>query len=174
MINGIKPKGIECSGCGSEMNPERFQMGFKVCVNCSIEEKKMGHVIYPHKTGGYVQVVDSETYQDLNRIDRRGYKGKGPRQYKDFVVKQKPMEERKSSNGSVCRIKHLSYDDALTDVMNYYEDWGYDRTIKYLRELSSSGKIPLRFRVRLQDKVVDRCMKPTPRALIRKFNVSSI
>ena len=70
--------------------------------------------------------------------------------------------------------KHLSYDEALTNVMNYYEDWGYDRTIKYLRELSSSGKIPLRFRVRLQDKVVDRCMKPTPRALVRKFNRSSV
>ena len=66
MINGIKPKGIECSGCGSTMNPERFEMGFKVCVKCSTEEKKMGHVIYPHKTGGYVQVVDSETYKDLN------------------------------------------------------------------------------------------------------------
>ena len=130
----------------------------------------MGHVIYPHKTGGYVQVVDSETYQDLNRIDRRGYKGKGPRQYKNFVVKQKPMEERKSSNGGVSRINHLSYDNAFSQVMNYYEDWGYDRTIKYLRELSSSGKIPLRFRVTLQNKVVDRCMKPTPRALIRKYS----
>ena len=171
MINGIKPKGIECSGCGSTMNPERFQMGFKVCVNCSIEEKKMGHVIYPHKTGGYVQVVDSETYKDLNRIDRRGYKGKGPRQYKTFKV-DKPKKVKKSLNGGVCRIKHLSYDEALTNVMNYYEDWGYDRTIKYLRELSSSGKIPLRFRVRLQDKVVDRCMKPTTRALQRRFNAS--
>ena len=145
-------------------------MGYTICINCSTEQKKMGHVIYPHKTGGYVQVVDSETYQDLNRIDRRGYKGKGPRQYKNFVVKQKPMEERKSSNGGVSRIKHLSYDNAFSEVMNYYEDWGYDRTIKYLRELSSSGKIPLRFRVTLQNKVVDRCMKPTPRALIRKYS----
>ena len=163
-----------CSRCDVKVPQARIDMGYTICIKCSTEEKKMGHVIYPQKTGGYVQVVDSETYQDLNRIDRRGYKGKGPRQYKDFVVKQKPIEERKSSNGGVCRIKHLSYDNAFSKVMNYYEDWGYDRTIKYLRELSSSGKIPLRFRVRLQDKVVDRCMKPTPRALIRKFNRSSV
>ena len=52
MINGIKPKGIECSGCGSSMNPERFEMGYTICVKCSTEEKKMGHVIYTHKTGG--------------------------------------------------------------------------------------------------------------------------
>ena len=163
-----------CSRCDVKVPQARIDTGYTICIKCSTEEKKMGHVIYPHKTGGYVQVVDSETYQDLNRIDRRGYKGKGPRQYKDFMVDEKPKVERKSLNGGVCRIKHLSYDDAFTDVMNYYEDWGYDRTIKYLRELSSSGKIPLRFRVRLQDKVVDRCMKPTPRALIRKFNVSSV
>ena len=161
-----------CSRCDVEVPQARIDMGYTICINCSTEQKKMGHVIYPHKTGGYVQVVDSETYQDLNRIDRRGYKGKGPRQYKTFEV-DKPKEVRKSSNGGVCRIKHLSYDEALTNVMNYYEDWGYDRTIKYLRELSSSGKIPLRFRVRLQDKVVDRCMKPTTRALIRRFNESN-
>ena len=161
---------VNCSRCDVKVPKARIDMGYTICVKCSTEQKKMGHVIYPHKTGGYVQVVDSETYQDLNRIDRRGYKGKGPRQYKDFVVKQKPMEERKSSNGGVCRIKHLSYDNAFSQVMNYYEDWGYDRTIKYLRELSSSGKIPLRFRVTLQNKVVDRCMKPTPRALIRKYS----
>ena len=159
-----------CSRCDVKVPKARIDMGYTICVKCSTEQKKMGHVIYPHKTGGYVQVVDSETYQDLNRIDRRGYKGKGPRQYKNFVVKEKPMEERKSSNGGVCRIKHLSYDNAFSQVMNYYEDWGYDRTIKYLRELSSSGKIPLRFRVTLQNKVVDRCMKPTPRALIRKYS----
>ena len=159
-----------CSRCDVKVPQARIDMGYTICVKCSTEQKKMGHVIYPHKTGGYVQVVDSETYQDLNRIDRRGYKGKGPRQYKDFVVKEKPIEERKSLNGGVCRIKHLSYDNAFSQVMNYYEDWGYDRTIKYLRELSSSGKIPLRFRVTLQNKVVDRCMKPTPRALIRKYS----
>ena len=161
-----------CSRCSGKVPKARIDMGYTICINCSTEEKKMGHVIYPHKTGGYVQVVDSETYKDLNRIDRRGYKGKGPRQYKTFEV-DKPKEVRKSSNGGVCRIKHLSYDEALTNVMNYYEDWGYDRTIKYLRELSSSGKIPLRFRVRLQDKVVDRCMKPTTRALMRRFNESN-
>ena len=162
-----------CSRCDVKVPQARIDMGYTICTKCSTEEKKMGHVIYPHKTGGYVQVVDSETYQDLNRIDRRGYKGKGPRQYKTFKV-DKPKEVRKSLNGGVCRVKHLSYDYALTNVMNYYEDWGYDRTIKYLRELSSSGKIPLRFRVTLQNKVVDRCMKPTPRALVRKFNVSSV
>ena len=66
-----------CSRCDVKVPQARIDMGYTICIKCSTEEKKMGHVIYPHKTGGYVQVVDSETYQDLNRIDRRGYKGKG-------------------------------------------------------------------------------------------------
>ena len=159
-----------CSRCSSKVPKARIDMGYTICINCSTEEKKMGHVIYPHKTGGYVQVVDSQTYQDLNRIDRRGYKGKGPRQYKNLMVKEKPKEERKSSNSGVSRIKHLSYDNAFSKVMRHYDEWGYDRTIKYLKELSSNGNIPLKFRVTLQGKVVDRCMKPTPRALIRKYS----
>ena len=159
-----------CSRCDVEVPQARIDMGYTICIKCSTEEKKMGHVIYPHKTGGYVQVVDSETYQDLNRIDRRGYKGKGPRQYKTFKVDH-PKKVKEPSNGGVSRIKHLSYNVSLEKVMKYYEEWGYDRTIKYLRKLSSSGKIPLELRIKLQNLVVDRYMKPTPRALQRKFNV---
>ena len=160
-----------CSRCGVKVPQARIDMGYTICINCSTEEKKMGHVIYPHKTGGYVQVVDSTTYKDLNRIDRRGYKGKGVRLYKDATLVSKPKEQKNSVNGGVSRIKHLSYDDSLEKVMKYYEEWGYDRTIKYLRELSSSGKIPLESRMKLQNLVVDRYMKPTTRALQRKFNV---
>ena len=162
-----------CSRCDVEVPQARIDMGYTICINCSTEQKKMGHVIYPHKTGGYVQVVDSETYQDLNRIDRRGYKGKGVRLYKDATLVSKPNEHKNSLNGGISRIKHLSYDVSLQKVMKYYEEWGYDRTIKYLRKLSSSGKIPLELRIKLQNLVVDRCIKPTPRALIRRFNESN-
>ena len=160
----------ECTKCDKPIDKHRYHLGYTECVGCSDEEKYSAHQVYPHKTGGYVQVVDSQTYQDLNRIDRRGYKGKGPRQYKNLMVKEKPMEERKSSNSGVSSIKHLSYDNAFSKVMGHYDEWGYDRTIKYLKELSSNGNIPLKFRVTLQGKVVDRCMKPTPRALIRKYS----
>ena len=159
-----------CSRCSGKVPKARIDMGYTICVNCSTEEKKMGHVIYPHKTGGYVQVVDSSTYKDLNRIDRRGYKGKGVRLYKDATLVSNPKKQKNSVNGSVCRIKHLSYNDSLQKVMKYYEEWRYDRTIKYLRELNSSGKIPLELRIKLQNLVVERYMKPTPRALIRRFN----
>ena len=49
-----------CSRCSGKVPKARIDMGYTICINCSTEEKKMGHVIYPHKTGGYVQVVDSK------------------------------------------------------------------------------------------------------------------
>ena len=54
--------------------------------------------------------------------------------------------------------------------MSYYEEWGYEMTLEYLRQLNSGGDIPLSIRVKLQDIVTDRYLEPTPRALVRKFN----
>ena len=59
-------------------------------------------------------------------------------------------------------------------VMSYYEEWGYERALQYLRQLNSSGDIPLLTRVKIQDIITDRYLTPTPRALIRQFNKQEI
>ena len=55
-------------------------------------------------------------------------------------------------------------------VNKYYEQWGYKPTLTYLRNLNSSGTIPLLTRVKIQDIITDRYLEPTPRALVRRFN----
>ena len=55
-------------------------------------------------------------------------------------------------------------------VMGYYEEWGYEPTLKYLRHLNSSGDIPLMTRIKVQDIITERYLNPTPRALARKIN----
>jgi|TARA_B100000287_G_scaffold282669_1_gene266359 hypothetical protein len=155
--------------CSVDIPQGRIDMGYTICTNCSTEEKKVGHIIYPHKTGAYIQVVDKKTHENLNRLDRRGYKPKTARHYKEFKVEEeKPRPIRKPQDTS--SIVHTSYDDALDKVMSYYEEWGYEPTLKYLRQLNSSGDIPLSTRVKIQDIVTDRYLQPTPRALARKFN----
>ena len=69
MINGIKPKAIQCSMCSNEMPSQRLELGYTICVKCSTEEKVSCHTIYPHKTGGYIQVVSKEQSANLNRLD---------------------------------------------------------------------------------------------------------
>ena len=168
MINGIKPKGLKCSMCNDTMPSGRLEMGYTICVKCSTEEKVSCHTIYPHKTGGYIQVVSKEQSTNLNRLDRRGYSGKTAKHYKPFTIDT--IEEPKQYKSRRCTKQYTSYEDALQMVNDYYDEWGYKPTIKYLRQLNSSGTIPLMTRVKIQDIITDRYLEPTPRALTRHFN----
>ena len=169
MINGIKPKAIQCSMCSNEMPSQRLDMGYTICVKCSTEEKVSCHTIYPHKTGGYIQVVSKQESENLNRLDRRGYSGmkKAPK-YKEFI--NQPKEEPKQYKSRPCTKQYTTYETALDMVNKYYDEWGYKPTIKYLRKLNSSGTIPLLTRVKIQDVITDRYLEPSPRALTRHFN----
>ena len=168
MINGIKPKAIQCSMCSNEMPSQRLEMGYTICVKCSTEEKVSCHTIYPHKTGGYIQVVSKEQSKNLNRLDRRGTSMKTSKHYKEFDIE--PMEEPKQYKSRPCTKQYTTYEDALQMVNDYYDEWGYKPTLKYLRKLNSSGTIPLLTRVKIQDVITDRYLEPTPRALTRHFN----
>ncbi len=163
---------MNCSLCNSNIPKARIDEGYTICVNCSTEEKVSCHTIYPHKTGGYIQVVSKEQANNLNRLDRRGTGGiRKAKHYKEFSVEEsKPI----SYSNPKCNKVYTSYDTALDMVMSYYNEWGYEPTLKYLRKLNSSGDIPLLTRVKIQDIITDRYLTPTPRTLIRKFNKQRI
>ena len=167
---------IHCIECNTKIPNERYQMGYTTCINCSTEEKVSCHTIYPHKTGAFIQVVSKEQSENLNRLDRRGYSGvKKARNYKS-IIKQKSKDLDKTAKvvrnrfSSVNNINHLDYNNALNQVMNYFNEWGYEPTLKYLHELNRSGDIPLTTRIKLQDVITERYLKPTPRALQRQFS----
>ena len=168
MINGIKPKAIQCSMCSNEMPSQRLEMGYTICTTCSTEDKVSCHTIYPHKTGGYIQVVSKEQSANLNRLDRRGTGVKSAPKYKPFTIE--PKQEPKLYKSRPCTKQYTSYDDALNMVNDYYNEWGYKPTIKYLRKLNSSGTIPLMTRMKIQDIITNRYLEPSPRALTRHFN----
>ena len=166
---------IQCKKCDVNIPKARSEMGYDVCVSCSTEQKKVGHVIYPHKTGAYIQVMDRETRDNLDRLDRRGITSKTSRHYKTIVKKKskdldKTAKVVRHRSSSLNSIVHTPYDKALDMVNKYYDEWGYQPTLKYLRQLNSSGEIPLMTRVKIQDIITDRYLEPTPRALVRRFN----
>ena len=167
MINNIKPKAIQCSMCNNTMPSQRLQMGYTQCTKCSTEEKVSCHTIYPHKTGGYIQVVSKEQSENLNRLDRRGSSQKTAKHYKPFTIDT--IDEPKPFRNKKCTKTYTTYDTALKQVLDYYDEWGYERTIQYLRQMNSSGDIPLMTRVKIQDVITDRYLNPSPRALRRKF-----
>ena len=167
---------MHCTECNTNIPNERYHMGYTTCVHCSTEEKVSCHTIYPHKTGAFIQVISKEQSEDLNRLDRRGYSGvKKAKNYKS-IIKQKSEDLDKTAKvvrnrfSSVNNINHLDYNNALNQVMDYFNEWGYEPTLKYLHELNRSGDIPLTTRIKLQDVITERYLKPTPRALQRQFN----
>ena len=159
---------MNCSLCSKDVPQARIDEGYTICVECSTEEKVSCHTIYPHKTGGYIQVVSKEQSANLNRLDRRGTSVKSAKYYKPFVVDKK--EEPKQYKSRRCTKVYTSYENALKSVLEYFDEWGYEPTIKYLRKMNSSGEIPLMTRVKIQDIVTDMYLEPTPRSLVRKFN----
>jgi len=159
---------MNCSLCNIDVPQERIDEGYTICTKCSTEEKVSCHTIYPHKTGGYIQVVSKEQSANLNRLDRRGYSSKTARHYKEFTVDK--VDKPKSVKFRRCTKVYTSYNTALDMVISYYNEWGYEKTLQYLRQMNSSGDIPLMTRVKIQDIVTDKYLTPSPRALIRKFN----
>ena len=78
---------MNCSRCNNDVPQQRIDEGYTICVDCSTEEKVSCHTIYPHKTGGYIQVVSKEQSENLNRLDRRGVGSiKTAKHYKEFKV----------------------------------------------------------------------------------------
>ena len=158
---------MKCSLCSTTIPTARTDMGYTICIECSTEEKVSCHTIYPHKTGGYIQVVSKEQSERMNKLDRRGSSAKSSKHYKEFVVKKKePVMVRVSR----CTKVYTTYNTALKQVLDYYDEWGYTPTLSYIRQMNSSGDIPLMTRVKIQNVITDKYLEPSPRTLIRKFN----
>ena len=65
----------KCSVCECDLPKERIHLGYKECLKCSDTEKYASHVVYPHKTGGYIQPMSSEQADNMKRLDRRSVGG---------------------------------------------------------------------------------------------------
>lgn len=70
---------INCIKCSKEVESERVKLlDSVVCASCAKKNpvpKKKGILVYPHKTGGFIQVVEPDTYEqfraDTDRIGQQ-------------------------------------------------------------------------------------------------------
>ena len=65
----------ECKKCNVRMDDQRIHLGYTECPSCSETEKYSAHVVYPHKTGAFVQPVTKTASNNLKRMDRRSVGG---------------------------------------------------------------------------------------------------
>ena len=91
----------KCVKCDTKIGDERFHLGYRECVECSSVEPYSAHVVYPHKTGAFIQPVSSETKKNLDRLDRRAVKVGGkmsaPTNLKEWTMPEpKPQPKPKT------------------------------------------------------------------------------
>jgi hypothetical protein len=69
---------IQC-GCGKEIHPERYALGYKVCLTCGEQaarsRKPFGYVAYGHKTAGAIVITSKKGFDNYKKVSYRKNKG---------------------------------------------------------------------------------------------------
>ena len=66
-------------GCGNDIHPERYDLGYKVCLSCgekfASNQKKFGYVHYGHKTAGAIILTTKKGFDNYSKVSYRKNKG---------------------------------------------------------------------------------------------------
>ena len=157
--------------CDSMVDDHRLHLGYNECIECSDEEKYSAHQVYPHKTGGYVQPVKSDTKKNLQRMDRRstggGRTAKGIFSDQSWDRWLKNYEEQKNNPKPKRKIvwkapvvHYLSEEERTKLVQSYYDNNGYQPTLDYCMELYRQDKISFTMKTELANMVTQQQMLP--------------
>ena len=112
----------KCSLCEKDLPNERIHLGYTECLDCSEVDKYSSHTVYPHKTGGYIQPMSVEQSDNMKRLDRRGVGG---------TPKPTPLPI------------YIPIREAMMEVLDKYEDRGYQAAYSLTQSLYTSDKISL-------------------------------
>ena len=160
-----------CVECDNTLSDQRAHLGYTKCLECSEEEKYSAHTVYPHKTGGYVQPVTKTASNNLKRMDRRstggGKMAKGImkdnswdrwlKQYEESKNKTKP---KRKVVWKTPKVNYLSMSESENLVRDYYNDWGYQPTLDYCKELYLNDKISMVMKNELVNIITNQQMLP--------------
>ena len=135
-----------CVKCDAIMPDERVHLGYQECVECSSVEPYSAHVVYPHKTGAFVQPVSSSVKKDLQRLDRRAVKVGGkinaPKAREWKIPEPKPQSQPKPKQQKIIR-NQVNFNDSFKPTIDTYKKKGYVVTLNYLKQLFNKNKITM-------------------------------
>jgi hypothetical protein len=142
----------KCVKCDATMPDERVHLGYRECVSCSEVEPYSAHVVYPHKTGAFVQPVSSETKKSLDRLDRRAVKVGGkmsaPTNLKEWTMPEPKPQPQPKPRQKIIR-NQVNFNDSFKPTIDTYKQKGYTVTLNYLKQLYRKGKITLMTKTQL-------------------------
>ena len=144
-----------CSKCESSLDSRRVKLGLKECIECSDTQRYSSHVVYPHKTGGYIQPVSEEQSNHLKKLDRRSTGGgrvaKGIfadnswdrwlEQYQNNIYNKRP--KIKLSKKFRKKFSHMNNTTLYQLVVKEFIEYGYYQAVDKVNDLYSKDKISL-------------------------------
>ncbi len=145
---------INCSSCGKFLTKARAQENMSTCIRCSDVQPYSAHIVYPHKTGAFVQPVTKEQKDHIQRLDRRavkiGRKIKGGSSSWDRWFKNyQKQKSRVSYNGNTSAFQA----DAVGSIpstrsikqkaLDIYKKDGYWSAIDKINHMFKTGSISL-------------------------------
>lgn len=61
---------LNCCWCGDDVEPPRWELGYRVCLVCGEEQaKKTRHTVVPMSKSNYVVVTDYSLLKGLNKYE---------------------------------------------------------------------------------------------------------
>ena len=162
-----------CIKCDATMPDERVHLGYQECVKCSSVEPYSAHVVYPHKTGAYVQPVSSSVKKDLQRLDRRAVKVGGkitaPKAREWKMPEPKPQPQPKQQK--IIR-NQVNFNDSFKQTIDTYKQKGYAITLNYLKQLFKRNRITMTTKNQLVNTLTSIHMldRKTRKKYFRKIN----
>ena len=142
-----------CIKCDTTMPDERIHLGYRECVSCSEVEPYSAHVVYPHKTGAFVQPVSSETKKNLQRLDRRAEKSNGRigvAKVREFKMPE-PKPQPKPIQYKSVKYNHQTFSQCFKGCVDTYIKLGYTRTTNHIKNLFRKNKISLITKTEMTD-----------------------
>jgi len=161
-----------CTKCDNKVDDHRYHLGYKECIECSDTEKYSAHVVYPHKTGAFVQPVSKTASNNLKKMDRRSVGGnrtaKGiyadnswDRWLKDYQAGKFEPKNPIGPKGKPLKNKSKPYRLVVWGCINYYMDNGYFPALDYLKELYKDDKITMMTKTRIVNDITNLQALPT-------------
>ena len=141
-----------CIKCDSKMPDERVHLGYRECIKCSEVEPYSAHVVYPHKTGAFVQPVSSSVKKDSQRLDRRAVKVGGKinaPQAREWKMPEPKKQKVSPQPKQKVFTNQVTFNDSFKQCIDTYKQKGYVVTVNYLKQLYKKNKITLTTKTQL-------------------------
>ena len=146
---------MKCQQCDNTVPKERVELNLDTCLDCSTESKYAAHVVYPHKTGAFVQPIQSDQQaDDLARLDRRSSK-KTKKAYgdkasnswdkwlKEYHAKKNEKPKPRPRIVWMNDVDHLSEVQVTKRAYRKFDLEGYDKAVSDVNNLYSKDRISL-------------------------------